>query len=126
MKAEHPQTGEDYYFIDKCLPFGASISCAIFQEFSDALHHLVEYLLKRYQINMNYLDDFLFISTQRDMCDHIMMTFLQLCKRINCLVSDEKTEWSSVIMTFLGTLLDGEQHCLCIPEDKRQKALNQL
>ena len=33
LKAAHPQTGKTYYFVDKCLPFGASISCAIFQSF---------------------------------------------------------------------------------------------
>ena len=36
MMAEHPVTKEKWYFVDKCLPFGASISCAIFQKFSDA------------------------------------------------------------------------------------------
>ena len=31
LKAEDPNTGKVMYFIDKCLPFGASISCAHFQ-----------------------------------------------------------------------------------------------
>ena len=30
MKAENPLYGKIYFFMDKCLPFGASISCAIF------------------------------------------------------------------------------------------------
>ena len=38
----------------------------------------------------------------------------------------EKTEFGSIIMIFLGILLDGEKPSLSIPEDKRQKALNQL
>ena len=29
MKAKYPLTGKTYFFIDKCLPFGVSISCAI-------------------------------------------------------------------------------------------------
>ena len=37
MMAENPETGKIQFFIDKCLPFGASISCAIFQDFSDGL-----------------------------------------------------------------------------------------
>ena len=37
MKAEHPTTGQICYFVDKCLPFGSSISCAIFQAISDAI-----------------------------------------------------------------------------------------
>ena len=42
MKAQDPVSGVWFYFVDKCLPFGASISCALFQEFSDALCYLVE------------------------------------------------------------------------------------
>ena len=30
MKAKSPLDGKIYFFIDKCLPFGASISCAHF------------------------------------------------------------------------------------------------
>ena len=87
---------------------------------------MAEYLLDLDEELTNYLDDFLFIAVTRDECDRMMTGFLLLCKRINCPVSDEKTEWSTVIITFLGTLLDGERHCLCIPEEKRVKALNQL
>ena len=45
MKATNPETGKIAYFHDKCLAFGASISCAIFQSFSDALKHLIEFRL---------------------------------------------------------------------------------
>ena len=42
LKAEDPEhPGKYCYFADKCLPFGASISCAIFQEFSNALKHIM-------------------------------------------------------------------------------------
>ena len=43
MKAQDPLTGEWKYFIDKCLPFGSSISCSHFQRFSNALQHLIEW-----------------------------------------------------------------------------------
>ena len=126
LKAVNPDTGETVFFIDKCLPFGASISCAVFQAFSDALKHIAEYLMKLNNVLTNYLDDFLFVSFMRELCDKMMSTFLDLCKRINCPVSEEKTEWSSTIIVFLGTLLDGNRHMLCIPEEKRNKALNQV
>ena len=35
LKAVSPIDGETYYFVDKCLPFGAAISCSHFQRFSD-------------------------------------------------------------------------------------------
>ena len=41
MMAKHPETGEMYYFVDKCLLFGSSISCKIFQSFSDAITFVV-------------------------------------------------------------------------------------
>ena len=37
MKAQHPKNGKTFFFVDKCLPFGSSISCAIFQAISDAI-----------------------------------------------------------------------------------------
>ena len=40
MKAENPKTSETSFFIDKCLPFGHSMSCVLFQKFSDALAHI--------------------------------------------------------------------------------------
>ena len=63
MKAEHPEMGVTYYFMDKCLPFGSSISCAIFQDFSNAVSHIVMILVK--QVNINYLDDYLSVAATR-------------------------------------------------------------
>ena len=41
MKVSHPETGKTYYLVDKCLPFGCSESCAIFQAISDSIAHIV-------------------------------------------------------------------------------------
>ena len=126
MKVEDPKTGEEMFFIDLCLPFGASISCVVFQAFSDALTHIIEYLLAIEDLTTNYLDDFLFVAILKDQCNKFMRTFIVLCKRINCPLSQEKTEWATVRIIFLGTLLDGTRYCLCIPEDKKLKALSIL
>ena len=56
LKSRHPITGVTYYFVDKCLPFGASISCAIFHEFSNSVAHLVKYRTNKPLVN--YLDDY--------------------------------------------------------------------
>ena len=47
MKARDPKTHKWYYFVDKCLPFGSSISCAHFQRFSNALRVIVEWISGR-------------------------------------------------------------------------------
>ena len=126
MKAKDPKMGKTLFFIDKCLPFGASISCTIFQAFSDALHHTIQFHLQVQDAITNYLDDYLFIALTKLYCDYMIQKFLELCEQINCPISREKTEWGSVVIVFLGMLLDGERHCLIIPEEKRLKALHML
>ena len=36
----------------------------------------------------------------------------------------EKTDWASIIIIFLGILLDGRRQILAIPEEKRLKTLS--
>ena len=72
----NPSNGNRYYFLDKNLPFGASISCALFQRFSNSLAHIV-YFMGRRLANIrliNYLDDFLCISTDRHTCNQLVRT----------------------------------------------------
>ena len=55
MMAKDPRDRKMYYFVDKCLPFGAAISCSHFQRFSNAVAHLVK--LRTGKPLVNYLDD---------------------------------------------------------------------
>ena len=127
MKAKDPLTGKTWYFIDKCLPFGSSCSCALFQEFSDALQFLTEYLAKRKRSVSNYLDDFLFLAATIQACNTLLDTFLPgimqnykmpSISRENCLAS----HW----IVFLGILLDGKNLLLTLPDDKCIKAKKML
>ena len=120
MKAVSPLDGKTYYFVDKCLPFGAAISCAVFQSFSNAISHIVRY--KTNKENVNYLDDFIFIAMLKAMCDAQLDTFLQICQTINFPVSVEKTFWSCTQMTFLGFLIDTVRQLILIPVEKLNKA----
>ena len=122
MKATHPQTGKMYYFVDKCLPFGSSISCAIFQAISDAIAWIVRY--RTAKDNVNYLDDYLFAALPKSICDQQMQVFLDVCQDINFPVALEKTFWGSTVMTFLGLMLDTVRQIICIPMDKLIKAIN--
>ena len=128
MRAQHPCTGQWYYFIDKCLPFGASISCSHFQRFSNALKHIFEYQVGKTMVVTNYRDDFLFVSPTRAGCNALVRKFVLLCKHLGVPVAEEKTEWVShnQKMIFLGLLLDGRNFVITIPEQKRVKALNWL
>ena len=81
MKAKDPQSEEWFYFVDKCLPFGHSISCALFQKFSDALKHLIGFKTGLPKQITNYLDDFLFIAFLRRICDQMIQAISGLVQR---------------------------------------------
>ena len=120
LKAEHPVTKKMYFFVDKCLPFGSSISCAHFQDFSDAVAHIVEY--KTQKKTINYLDDFFFAALLALWCNWQVNCFLEVCKRIRFPVSLEKTFWSTTKLVFLGLMIDTIQQLVCIPREKVLRA----
>ena len=131
MMAIHPITKKKWYFIDKCLPFSSSRSCAIFQTLSDALAYLAQFRIMSRSISnnpaiTNYLDDFLFIALCMLQCNAMMDCFLELCSNIGCPISDEKTEWASDLMVFLGTLLNGKLQVITVLIDKVTKTLSTL
>ena len=126
FKAENPSTGRTMFFVDKCLPFGASISCSLFQKFSNALRHIVSSITGREYAITNYLDDFLFTETTTESSNSMVRSFLKVCDDIRLPVADDKTECASLRIVFLGLLLDGQNLLLGVPLDKRQRALDIL
>ena len=126
IKAEDSVTRKIFYFADKCLPFGASISCGVFQAFSDALKHILEWRVQLFNNVTNYLDDYLFLAYTLARCNWLISQFLSLCEEVGCPINEDKTEWASIQIIFLGILLCGRSLTLGIPEDKRVKAVNLL
>ena len=124
MKATHPVTKKLYFFVDKCLPFGSSISCAIFQAVSDAIAYLVEFRTKK--PNVNYLDDYLFAAALKSACDSQVQVFLHKCEEICFPVALKKTFWGTTVLVFLGLLLNRELQIVCIPTEKVEKALSMI
>ena len=124
MRAKNPETRKYYWFVEKCLPFGSSISCKIFQDFSDAVAFIV--MKKTRKENVNYLDDFLFIALMKNYCNQQLQVFIDICKEINFPVSMEKTEWACQLIVFLGLLIDNVHQMVCIPRDKIERAKEML
>ena len=114
--AENPITKKWQFFVDKCLPFGASISYAHFQRVSDALKHIIQ--VRTNSPVTNYLDDFLFIALTILRCNFLLQQFLDLCQEIGFPIALEKTEWANEIIVFLGILLDGRHYILSVPIEK--------
>ena len=126
LKVKHPVTNVTYYFVEKNLPFGASSSCKLFQEFSESLRHIIESITdSKYQV-VCYLDDYLFLETSEQRCNRLVNAFIDMSKVINCPLAMEKTEFGTTKIVFLGILLDGEHFVLSIPKDKKDKALEML
>ena len=68
MKAESPIDGKLYYFLDKVLPFGSSISCSHFQRFSNCVTHIFRVKSGGKKM-VNYLDDYFFVALMKHLCD---------------------------------------------------------
>ena len=126
MAVDHPVTGKKFWFADKCLPFGASISCSHFQRFSCAVKHIFEKKTRREMSVTNYLDDFLFVAATKQACNAMVSEFLNICNDLGIPISEDKTELATDRIVFLGIILDGSTMSLSIPEEKRLKALNTL
>ena len=107
--------------MDKCLPFGAAISCSHFQAFSDDVAHIVKFKTKEDLVNN--LDDYLFVALLRLWCNQQVKVFMQVCALIHFPVSFEKTFWGCTCLTFLGLLIDSENQVVAVPVEKIEKAL---
>ena len=63
------------FFFDKCLPMGASRSCALFETFSTFLEFQAKKVTKSEAI-CHYLDDFLFVSKGvKTACGEMLASF---------------------------------------------------
>ena len=124
MKAECPIDGKIYYFVDKCLPFGSSISCAHFQAISNAIAAIVEF--RNGKKTINYLDDFFFAALLQALCDDQLDNFIKVCGEICFPVALDKTFWSSERLVFLGLLIDSVNQVVCLPKEKVEKALEMI
>ena len=120
MKARSPLDGKWYYFVDKCLPFGSSISSAHFLAVSDGTAHIVRYFAGK-KIT-NYLDDFLFTALLRFLCNEQVQTFLWVCNEIGLPVNEKKTFWGTTYLIFLGLLIDTIRQIVCILVEKVERA----
>ncbi|XP_053374216.1 uncharacterized protein LOC128546843 [Mercenaria mercenaria] len=114
------------YFFDKCLPFGASISCATFEKFSSFLEWSI---LKRSGSKnvKHYLDDFLFGGKPKSLeCHSLLEQFFELCKDLNVPLADNKTVYPTTVLIFVGLVLDSDEMVIRIPQEKLKELKEKL
>ena len=111
----------DYYFADKCLPFGCSISCSLFEKFASFL----EWELKRRSSSSNiahYLDDFLVAGeANTGQCRALMDCYISMCDEIGVPLAHEKTIGPASCLIFLGLQIDTNEIMVKIPDEKLKK-----
>lgn len=89
------------YYIDKCLPFGCSKSCKIFETLSTFLEWAVKFKTQLDTVH-HYLDDFIFIGKSNpDNCSALMHTFQDICSEIGVPLNEDKTIEPTTKLTFL-------------------------
>ena len=120
-KNEFDQLGfcfNNWYYFDKALPFGCSISCATFERFATFLEFAVR---RRSTVGrlLHYLDDFLFGGKKGTNYCKVIMTNFQACmSNLGVPIASEKTEGPTNVLCFLGLELNSDEMVVRLPMDK--------
>lgn len=115
-----------YFYYDKCLPMGCSISCSIFETFSTALQWIA---CTKFGVPtmLHILDDFLFLGPpDSSICKLALHQFMSMCDVLGVPIKGEKTEGPSTTLIFLGIELDTVNMEARLPEEKIVKIQNAL
>ncbi|XP_067681481.1 uncharacterized protein [Haliotis asinina] len=109
---------EGNYYFDKCLPFGCSISCALFETFSRFLQWCITKHTHSASI-MHYLDDFLVGGrAQSGKCKYLLDSSIQLFRHFGIPIAQEKTVQPTTTIKFLGITIDTISMEIRIPPEK--------
>ena len=105
------------YYVDKCLPFGLSVSCKVFEKFSTFL----EWALKQYTNSdqiIHYLDDFGACNRDKRDANVMLANAIELFTSMGVPIAHDKIEGPATCITFLGLEVDSESMSVRIPGDK--------
>jgi hypothetical protein len=110
------------FMFDSRLPFGASLSCRIFQSLTDAI---VRMLKKRGIQSIGYIDDFLLICDDFVSCERALKVAVELIQSLGLSINWDKVGGPARSITFLGVLVNCENRTLSLP-DKKLAEVKQL
>ena len=112
------------YFVDICLPFRPSISCAIFKKVGDLLQWIAQKRAKH--LISRYLDNFFTAHILQQVCDMIMQAIHDTCAEVGVLMSLNKRVFATQVIEFLGLLIDTLLMIVRVPQDKQCDILQQI
>ena len=117
---------QNLYFVDKCLPMGASSSCYLFECFSSFL----EFQLKKISGSLgivHYLDDFLLCGPSGTrQCHDLLCQFQAMCDELGVPLAPEKTVGPVQSITYLGLEIDSVSQTVKVPRDKLNALVDRL
>lgn len=105
------------YFVDKCLPFGLSVSCALFESFSRFLEWCLRKTADSEQI-IHYLDDFCGCARSKENATLLLATILSTFAELGVPVATEKVEGPATTIKYLGLEVNTTTMQVRIPADK--------
>ncbi|XP_053575778.1 uncharacterized protein LOC128665045 [Bombina bombina] len=111
------------YYVDRCLPMGCSLSCALFEAFSSFLHWVVASEVGSDPI-AHYLDDFLIVGRAgSDDCLSTMNIMRSVMRHFGVPLAEDKTQGPASCLVFLGIEIDTQARLCRLPPDKVQGML---
>ena len=117
---------QNLYFVDRCLPMGASSSCYLFECFSSFL----EFQLKKISGSLgivHYLDDFLLCAPAGTrQCVDLLCQFQAMCDELGVPLAPEKTVGPVQSLTYLGLEIDSVSQSVKVPLDKLKALVDLL
>ena len=117
-------TWEGNYYYDRCLPFGLSVSCRIFEAFSHALHWILMHHFRVPQMT-HIIDDFMFYGPRNSrVCSSSLLAFLTLATEAGVPVKVPKTCPPSTVAILHGIEVDSGAMEARLPADKVSKSLS--
>ena len=112
---------QGYYFIDKCVPMGAAVSCSLFETFSTFL----EFRLKQVtgsNAATHFIDDFLVAgAASTGQCSTQLKAFQNMCEELGVPLAPEKTVGPTTCLSYLGLEIDSVGQKVKVPQDKVAK-----
>lgn len=115
---------KDSYYLDKCLPMGCSLSCALFEKFSSSLQSA---LLSKFSFTSvsHILDDFIFISpADSPLCQQQLEAFISISDYAGIPIKASKTIHPATCVPIHGILVDTMLMQARLPGDKVSRLLD--
>ena len=115
---------EKQFYIDLTMPFGSSISCAIFEDISSLIHWIFEQQTKKQFLH--YLDDYFMCDRTKNGCWLAYNGMQQVAANIGLPLSPDKLVPPTQCISFLGMGIDSIRMLIVVPQDKKEDILQHL